>query len=104
MSNNIIDVAKDFSDMPYGRYDTDGYYNGTRFREEYLYPMLRDNSGKIIVNLNGILSGGSSFLDEAFGGLIRVHGFTAQELKERLIINCDYQSITRNINRYIDEA
>ena len=78
-----ISVAKDFSEFPAGRFLKDGDWSGERLRDELLAPGLR--AGSLTVSLDGAMGYGSSFLEEAFGGLLR-HGFTAKQLKERLTI------------------
>lgn len=98
-----ISIAKDFSSYPGGRYKTHGPYTGEGFREELLIPALKEYS-KVIVNFDGGRGYNSSFLEEAFGGLIRKHNFTYQELKERLIIDCNLPSIKLEIDQYIKEA
>ena len=75
-----IDIASQFSRHPAGRVDADGPDNGARFRNEYLVPVLadavNDNSiREVIVDIDGCRSFGSSFLEEAFGGLARVPSF-----------------------------
>ncbi|HXC02243.1 MAG TPA: STAS-like domain-containing protein [Opitutaceae bacterium] len=82
----IISVAKDFSDVPWGRYPTDGRFCGENFREELLMPALKSGENKIVVDLDGAEGYGSSFLEEAFGGLVRKHGFTSQDLRSKLEI------------------
>jgi len=65
-----IDIPRDFSKYPMGRTDDDGPDNGQRFFREFLLPNVR--SGKhVFVYLDGTRAIGSSFLDEAFGALIR---------------------------------
>jgi len=72
-----IDVAKQFSPYPSGRVEEDGTFNGQKFRVEHLEPALDelvnsdDKSEILTVNIDGVRSFGSSFLEEAFGGLIR---------------------------------
>ena len=87
MKNKIIVVVKDFHDAPYGRYrdDAEGceYTSGQTFREDVLAPALRAND-HVTVDLTGYNRYGRSFLDEAFGGLIREEGFTSSELEQRL--------------------
>ena len=70
MNIKEIHIAEDFSDVPYGRYDEDGPDNGQRFREEHLLDAIRDYD-EVHVYLDGAMGYGSSFLDEAFGGLYR---------------------------------
>jgi len=79
-----ISVVRDFSKRPYGRYpDPDGEFCGQNFRQKLLAPMLRKHH-KVHVDLDGYNRYGRSFLDEAFGGLIREEGFTLDQLKEKL--------------------
>ena len=81
-----IDIAKDFSDTPIGRYHPDdGPFTGERFREEFLYPALK-KEGQITVAIDATEGYGSSFLDEAFGGLVRKGYFTAKQLSVALQI------------------
>ena len=83
-----ITIAKDFSDVPIGRYREDGDATGEEFREEWLRPNLEQASegDPLIVDLNGAEGYPSSFLEEAFGGLVRKGYFTAQKLKKILKI------------------
>lgn len=84
MTEKIV-IAKDFSRSPSGRYHpADGDFSGQRFREEFLYPALKN--GKVEVNLDGCLTLGSSFLDEAFGGLVREKGLSVDYLMNNLVI------------------
>jgi len=79
-----ISVVRDFSKRPYGRYpDPDGDFCGQNFRQKLLAPALREHQ-KVHVDLDGYNRYGRSFLDEAFGGLIREEGFTLDELRTKL--------------------
>jgi len=66
----IISIARNFSKYPAGRYRTDGKASGEAFREDQLVPALRKGVTVSVV-FDGIAGCGSSFLDEAFGGLVR---------------------------------
>ena len=83
-----INIATDFSDIPIGRTRSDGDVNGEAFREDWLRPNLEKASegDPLIVNLNGAEGYPASFLEEAFGGLVRKGYFTARKLKKILII------------------
>lgn len=86
MKDNIftISVVKDFGDKPYGRYmDSNNKLSGERFRREVLVPALRAHK-YVHVDLDGYNRYGRSFLDEAFGGLIRAESFSWADLNERL--------------------
>lgn len=101
-----IAIAKDFSDVPAGRYKKDGDYSGERFREDILRPRLQ-NDEVVEVVLDDVEGYGSSFLEEAFGGLVRVAGFTADELHKKLKLvakSQPYRIYVTEIWEYIDSA
>jgi hypothetical protein len=99
-----IDVAKDFSTEPYGRYLSDGDSNGTKFREDFVVPALAQNN-QVIITLDGAEGYGSSFLEETFGGLVRENGFSPSQLRERLVIVSEEDpSLIAEIWEYVDTA
>ena len=71
MSTQVISIAKDFSPTPAGRYRSDGPFPGEKFRDDLLLPALRKDTEPVTVELDGTAGFGSSFLEEAFGGLVR---------------------------------
>lgn len=94
-----ISIAKDFSEAPAGRYHpADGDFTGEKFRNEILIPALNKHDAVIVVfdNESGY---GSSFIEEAFGGLVRVSGFKKSWLKDHLTFEATEDNAT-----YIDEA
>ena len=102
LNNKIIDIGKDFSRFPAGRYESDGPYNGETFRTKYLLPILK-NKEKVIIELDGTAGYGSSFLEEAFGGLIRL-GFTSAQIKDAINLHSDDPSLIEEIEEYIHDA
>jgi len=69
-----IDIAKDFSTMPGGRYMSEGPYSGEEFRIKFLRPKYleaKSKNQKLRVILDGCFGYPSSFLDESFGQLAR---------------------------------
>ncbi|WP_455808003.1 STAS-like domain-containing protein [Pseudomonas koreensis] len=98
-----IDVGADFSDMPFGRDKKDGDDNGYRFRKEFLLKAL-DEYQHVIIDLRGVLSCPSSFTDEAFAGLVIYEDFTKEDVLKRISFITDYESIKKNITKYIMEA
>lgn len=101
-----ITIAKDFSDVPWGRYPADGDFCGENFRERILVPALRAGA-KVVVDLDGAEGFGSSFLDEAFGGVVRKGYFTAAEVKQKLEIVTREQEFRMYVDliwQYIQEA
>ena len=100
----IINVAKDFSRYPAGRYLSDGPYTGQRFLEDKLLPALEQfEQVKIIVD--GTLGYGSSFLEEAFGGLIRLKKWSLSELLSRIIfVSQTDPNLIPEIKLYMQDA
>lgn len=97
----IINVARDFSLAPYGRLKTDGPYSAEAFRE-LLVSALR-KSEVVQVELDGTRGYASSFLEEAFGGLIH-NGFTSSQLYSRLSVITDDRTLKTEIFNYIKEV
>ena len=99
----IIRVSQDFSDVPAGRYRSDGPFSGEAFREDYLWPALKEHP-QVTVDLDGAEGYGSSFLEEAFGGLVRKGYISSHELHHRLKIISSDPTFTKEIFDYIDSA
>lgn len=97
-----LSVAKDFSKFPAGRFTGDGPFPGEKFRAQ-LAAALEKYQG-VTVLLDGTVGYGSSFLEEAFGGLVRVHGWTAEKLRSKLRIVSSDQSLEKEVWFYIDDA
>ena len=101
-------IARDFSDVPIGRHRQDGEFTGEAFREDWLVPKLKNASENdpLVVNLNGAEGYPSSFLEEAFGGLVREHGYSAAQLAKILTIEADngFKLYAAVIQNYIREA
>lgn len=102
MRNKVINVEHDFSRYPAGRYVDDGPYSGAEFREKFLIPALSEETGKVLIELDGARGYGSSFLEEAFGGLVRA-GFSADEVLRRLELKSIDGSLIEEIKGYILE-
>lgn len=103
LEHGEILIAEQFSKNPYGRYVSDGKYSGESFLKNHLSPAL-DKYRTVTVNLDGTLGYGASFLDEAFGGLVR-RGHTASSLKGRLnLISNKNFHLPHQIWKYIDQA
>ncbi|MEG8231012.1 STAS-like domain-containing protein [Pseudomonas orientalis] len=98
-----INVVNDFSKKPYGRYPKEGDC-GEEFRQRFLVPALNEHD-KVHVVLDGYNRYGRSFLDEAFGGLIREEGFRWSDLKSRLsYTHSQVKSIESLIEERLDAA
>ncbi len=74
---NIINIAKDYGTTLGGRWIRLGQYSGEEFYDRILKPKYleaKDNSEKLIVELDGTNGYPSSFLDQSFGELARKYG------------------------------
>lgn len=99
----VLNVANDFSPYPSGRYKRDGPHSGEVFRDEWLVPALKE-SQELIVELDDVEGYGSSFLEEAFGGLVRKGYSTADALKNQLKLRSVDEALVSEIFSYIEEA
>ncbi len=103
MEPKVISVANDFSRYPAGRYTTDGPFSGQAFRDEHLVPALKSHSS-VVIDLEGARGYGSSFPEEAFGGVVR-QGFDAEDVLKRLSFRSQDNSLIEEIQEYIrDQA
>lgn len=84
---HTISVARDFSTHPGPRYIKQGNWSGEKFRK-LLEDRLRRHEA-VLVDLDGTRGYGSSFLDEAFGGLVRECVLTREEFSRRVDIRSD---------------
>lgn len=97
-----INVAEDFSRYPAGRYEDDGTYSGEVFRKNLLIPSLESRE-KILILLDGTRGYGSSFLEEAFGGLVR-EGYDKKLILELLDFESTDKSLIMEIKDYIEHG
>lgn len=98
----VINVANDFSRLPYGRYRWQGNFSGEAFREDLLLPAL-SRDGEVLVDLDGTSGVGPSFLEEAFGGLIRA-GLKLDQILSKLTIKSDEDpSYVKEVEGYLRE-
>ena len=73
MSRNI-DFAEEFTPTPLGRFAADGPRSGEIFRERLLRPALENAQAageKLTIDFSKMVGVNPSFLEEAFGGLVR---------------------------------
>ena len=80
-----IDLSSDFATYPMGRDDNDGPDNGQKFYRQFILPNLKSNT-KMRIVLDGVLSLGSSFLDEAFHIMPKESGFSRKTLEQLITI------------------
>lgn len=99
----VVNIARDFSEVPGPLYRRLGEDSGERFRDVYLWPALQKNPS-VHVELDGVEGYSASFLEEAFGGLIREHPELVNEIRNRLKIVGSNIHIVNRIWEYIDKA
>jgi hypothetical protein len=102
-----IEIARDFSRTPGPRFRSLGPYSGEEFRERLVDALSASPDGTVEVVLDGTEGYGSSFLEEAFGGLVRMGPFRADELEHRLkIVAHDrlYETYADEAYRYLKDA
>lgn len=107
MHSTTISITRDFTSYPAGRCFGDGPFSGERFREEWLIPALSklEEDQQITINMDGARGYGSSFLEEAFGGLIRRLQPDSEEfLKKIQFITNDDPSLKDEIHEYMRDA
>lgn len=101
-----INIARDFSEIPGGRFPSDGPFNGQDFRDKFLAPTIRKYGG-VAVEFDGTEGFGSSFLEEAFGGLVRNYEFDDELLSKNLHLvaqSSSAQRYKRLAARFLEEA
>lgn len=95
-----INIAKEFTRFPSGRFKKNGETSGEAFRERFLEPLLRAGED-VTVELDGTIGYGSSFLEEAFGGLVRSLKIEPAKIKEKLHVKASDQTLVDEVDEYI---
>ena len=105
-----IDIGRDFSENPAGRFRSDRSKSGEEFREDVLLPAFRrlsqDEALTLILD-NGPDSYGSSFLTEGFAGVVKYGYFPVSSFLPRLrfrYTNPDFAFFEKKIHKYCQEA
>lgn len=97
-----LDVSK-YTDTPIGRNTLDGPKNGAHYRDNYVIPEF-DNYQIVKLDFTKTMGTTPSFLEEIFGGIIRKKVMSPQELINRTDVIYKYESVRRNVIKYINEA
>lgn len=90
MSDYVLSLAREFTRHPGPRRISQGPNSGEKFRK-LLVKRMRDHD-RITVDLDGTSGIGSSFLDEAFGGLVFAEGFSRKDVESRVKVKSDLDS------------
>lgn len=102
---NTINFAKDFTKTPGGRFKDGGPWSAQEFREKHMEPIFEDpsNADPIAIDLDGAFGYATSFLEEAFGGVVRKYGYA--NVAPRLQFKCDDEPrLIGRIERYMWET
>jgi len=105
-----LNIGQEFSSHPIGRYYSDGEGSGEQFREEYLkqaLALLAEGEKLEVILDDGVEGYGSSFLVEAFAGLIKFGYIKNSDLNEKLSFiyaDEDFSFYEKKIFQYIDRA
>ncbi len=101
---NIV-IARDFSKTPFGRFLADSPNSAERFRRDFLVPAFKSDDQQVVVDFTGIIHGiGSSFLEEAFGGLVRKEGMPKSQVQKKLVIKSEMPFYRDQIFKFIETA
>lgn len=102
-----LSVARDFSRRTGMGREADGMCSGELFRERFLSPMVREaiRENKLLrVSLDGTAGLAQSFLEEAFGGLIREGIPYWDVIRHVRVISDNDLSLIDDIDGYMDVA
>ena len=103
-------IANEFSTTPGGRFRKHGPYSGEEFRDDVLCNLLRTAMGDgdtLTIELDGTAGYPSSFLEEAFGGLIRLGLFDRAAVRRHLELRASdplYETYRLSANQYMEHA
>lgn len=94
-----LNLAKEFSPYPAGRYPDDGEFNGQRFRDKVLLPLL-EKARIVQVNIDGVATLPSSFWEETWGGMVRKRRIEKTVAQSRLMV----VTSEPDLERYVELA
>lgn len=105
-----IKISTDFSQTPGPRSRDEGDFSGEEFLETILRPKFEDvldNTGKLLIDLDGTDGYATSFLESAFGGLSRLFNDKLspnQILDKILFVSIEEPYLEKEIKEYIRDA
>ncbi len=106
--DNIIKIVKisNFSITPGSRYKSEGNFSAEEFREDILIPAFNEavEAGKkLVIDLDGTIGYGTSFLEAVFGGLARQFGVEIVLATLEFVSN-EEEYLVEDIKNYINET
>lgn len=105
-----LNIGKDFSTDPIGRFRTDSEFSGEAFREDVLRAKIASlgPNEKLKIILDDNVEGyGSSFLSEGFAGLVKFGYLDKDSLLDKLEFeysDSDFEFYKNKIIQYIRES
>lgn len=102
----LIKISDVFSKTPGGRLKEEGDFSGEEFRDSILLKAFNESEekGEILeINFDDCVAFATSFLEEAFGGLVRKYN-KKDVMKKIKIVSNDDESIPFLIERYVKDA
>ncbi len=107
-NRTILSVASEFSVTPGPRFRTEGRFSGEEFREDFLVGKIQvatKKKDRLLVDLDGTAGYATSFLEEAFGGLVRKEGINSESLQKMLEFKSEEEPyLIDDIWTYIKDA
>lgn len=110
MYMKLLNIGSEFSEVPSGRFRSDGKSSGETFREDLLRKKLEslESGEKLRIILDDKVEGyGSSFLVEGFAGIVKYGYMQNKELLSKIELICtnpDFVFYKNKIEQYIREA
>ena len=102
----IIKIATMFSNIPGSRYISDGEFSGEEFRTKLLEPaylLCSEDNKTLIIDLDGSYGYSTGFLEESFGGLVRL-GYSYKKILNTIeFISLEEPQLIDEIKKYIIE-
>jgi hypothetical protein len=101
-----LSIKDEYTNLPGPRYIKQGPHSGEDFRNTLLEPRFQEavrRGEPLVIDLDGGYGYGTSFLEEAFGGLARLHG-TEPVLKVLEFKSVEEPYLVQDIKRYIREC
>ncbi len=106
MNNVTYSIAKEYSREPGPRYTWQGTFSGEHFRETVLLTLfdgIVDNDALLTIDLDRTAGFGPSFLEEAFGGLVRLRGY--DKVRRHLgFVSREEPHLIGEVNEYMTDA
>lgn len=103
-----LNIGKHYSKYPGGRKKSSGEFSGEHFLESCLgefYKKAFDANESLTIILDGLYGYPSSFLEESFGGLVRINKDKGKDVLDRLeFVSKENLLLIERIRNYMRNA